>query len=74
MKCSIEGCPGQYEEKTILHTVEKNGQIAVFEKVPAEICNVCSDVLLAPDTVRHLEVMLTEVGRPERMAPVYAYH
>ena len=48
MKCSIDGCPGEYETGKIMHTVRHHGH------VPAGICSVCGDVLLRPDTVRRI--------------------
>jgi YgiT-type zinc finger domain-containing protein len=73
MKCSIVGCPGDYEDRKIVHTVRHAGRIVVIENVPAEVCSVCGDVLLRPETVRRLEGMLREAGEPDRTAPVYEY-
>jgi YgiT-type zinc finger domain-containing protein len=73
MKCSILGCPGQYRPRLIVHTVKRGDKILVFENVPAEACDVCSDLLLAPNTVRHLEEMMRRDEKPEKQAPVYAY-
>ena len=52
MKCSIKGCPGMYEERLIVHTVRFRGQTIVIDHVPAEVCSVCGDVLLTPETTR----------------------
>ena len=49
------------------------GQIIVIDAVPAEICCVCGDVLLKPDTVRHIEKLLASDAVPPRTAPVYEY-
>ncbi len=73
MKCSIQGCPGQYETKLIVHTVKSGADILVFENVPAEVCNVCSDMLLPPQTVEHLEALMTRRTKPQRFAPLYEY-
>lgn len=73
MKCTVQGCPGTYEPKTIVHTVKKDSTVIVFENVPAEVCDVCSDTLLAPETIRHLEKLIAEQGKPNKHAPVYAY-
>ncbi len=73
MKCSIQGCPGEYEEKMIVHTVQRGGQVLVFEHVPAEVCSVCGDTLLAPDTIRHIEDLLKIKKKPKRTAPLYEY-
>ena len=73
MKCSIQGCPGEYEHCTIMHTLRQGEDVLVFDGVPAEVCDVCSDTLLAPDTIRHLEALIQDHAEPQRHAPVYAY-
>ncbi|MEW6349547.1 MAG: YgiT-type zinc finger protein [Thermodesulfobacteriota bacterium] len=73
MKCSIRGCPGTYEAKMIIHTVKFGTEVLVFENVPAEVCDVCSDTLLAPETIRRLEVLVRNRSKPERFAAVYEY-
>jgi YgiT-type zinc finger domain-containing protein len=40
MKCSIEGCPGDYEKKEIFHAVRYKGKLVVIDHVPAEVCSV----------------------------------
>ena len=73
MKCSIQGCPGEYEERMIVHTVQPQGEVLVFDHVPAEVCSVCGDTLLTPNTIRHMEELLKEKIKPERMVPLYEY-
>ena len=73
MKCSIAGCPGHYETRLIVHTVRYRGQVVVIDHVPAEVCSVCGDVLLKPETVRHIETLLQTSTEPARTAPVYEY-
>ncbi|MCH8291193.1 YgiT-type zinc finger protein [Candidatus Poribacteria bacterium] len=73
MKCSFEGCPGEYEEKKIVHTVRHKGQVRVIDHVPAEVCSVCGDVLLKPETVRQIEMLLQSEVRPAEMVPLYEY-
>ena len=73
MKCSIEGCPGSYEAGTIMHTVRRQQQITVIDQVPADVCSVCGDVLLDPDTVRRIEVLLEKKHRPARTVPLYEF-
>ncbi|MCP5049312.1 MAG: YgiT-type zinc finger protein [bacterium] len=75
MKCSIRGCPGEYEDKMIIHTVQHEGQVLVFEHVPAEVCTVCGDTLLVPETIRHIEFLLKEKvkAKPEKMVPLFEY-
>ncbi len=73
MNCTIAGCPGEYEESFIVHTVRHRGQIVVIDDVPAEICSVCGDVLLRPETIRHIEKLLETRAVAPRTAPVYEY-
>jgi len=73
MRCSIEGCPGVYEERQIVHTVRYQGQVIVIDHVPAEVCSVCGDILLKPETVRHIEELLKTATRPAGTVPLYEY-
>lgn len=73
MKCSIEGCPGEYDLRQIVHTVRHGEELVVIDHVPAEVCPFCGDVLLSPDTVRHIDQLLASRGRPAKTAPVYEY-
>lgn len=73
MKCTIVGCPGHYEDRKIVHTVRHAGRLVVIENVPADVCSVCGDVLLKPETIRRIEAILRDAGEPDRTAPVYEY-
>lgn len=73
MKCSIEGCPGEYGEKQVVHTVRHKGKVIVIDHVPAEVCSVCGDVLLKPETARHIEELLKKSTRPSGTVPLYEY-
>ncbi len=73
MKCSIEGCPGTYEEREIIHAVRYNGQVIAFDRVPAEVCSACGDVLPKPNTVRQIEALLRAGKQPARTVPLYEY-
>ncbi len=73
MKCTIQGCPGAYEDRRILHTVRHRGRVMVIDKVPAKVCDVCGDVLLKPETVTHLEQLIQAVREPTQTAPLYEY-
>lgn len=73
MKCSIEGCPGEYEKRKIAHTVRHKEQVVVIDHVPAEVCSVCGDVLLKPETARRIETLLRTAGRPTNTVPLYEY-
>lgn len=73
MKCSIQGCLAEYEETMIIHVVTRDKDIYVFDHVPAEICSVCGDTLLKPETIRKLERRMKEKKQPARFAPVYEF-
>lgn len=73
MKCSIERCSGEYESRQIIHTVRHEGQVVVIDHVPAEVCPVCGDVLLKPETVRRIEQLLKTAVHPAATVPLYEY-
>ena len=73
MKCSIQGCPGEYEQRTIVHTVKHRGKVIVIDHVPAEVCGVCGDVLLTPETVRRIEALLETAPPASRSVPLYEF-
>ena len=73
MKCTIHGCPGEYEKRTIVHTVRHHGNVVVIDHVPAEICSVCGDVLLTPETVRRIEKLLGTTPKPTKAVPLYEF-
>ncbi len=73
MKCSLEGCPGDYKKKEILHTVRYQGQVVVIDNIPAEVCTICGDVLLKPETVQYIEELLETSSQPAEMVPLYEY-
>ena len=73
MKCTIDGSHGCYEARTVVHTVRRRGEVIVIDHVPAEVCSVCGDVLLTPETVRRIETLLEHIGRPARSVPLYEF-
>jgi len=73
MKCTIQGCPGEYEARRVVHTVKHHGKVIVIDHVPAEVCGVCGDVLLAPETVRRIEALLLATPPPNRNVPLYEF-
>jgi len=56
-----------------VHTVRHQEQVIVIDGVPAEVCPVCGDVLLKPETVRRIESLLRTAGRPASTVPLYKY-
>ena len=73
MRRSIEGCPGEYESKTVVHTVKVGSRVLVIDHVPAEVCDACGDVLFTAETVRHIEAIVTRSPSPVRTVPLFEY-
>jgi hypothetical protein len=61
------------EARTVVHTVRRQGEVIVIDHVPTEVRNVCGDVLLAPETVRRIEALLTATPLPLRTVPLYEF-
>jgi YgiT-type zinc finger domain-containing protein len=72
-ECSVDGCSGKYEEREIIQTVRYHGRPIVIDHVPAEVCSICGDVQLKPETVRKIERLLREATQPVATAPVYEF-
>jgi YgiT-type zinc finger domain-containing protein len=72
-RCTIEGCSGAYEPRSITHTVRHHGQLVVIDHVPADVCTSCGDVLLSPETIRGIEQLLATETEPSGSAPIYEY-
>jgi YgiT-type zinc finger domain-containing protein len=73
MKCSIENCSGECQTREITHAVRYHGQVVVVDHVPAEVCSVCGDAVLSPETARHIKRLLSSADRPARVVPLYEY-
>ncbi len=73
MKCTIQGCPGEYEARTIVRTVKHRGDVIVIDHVPAEVCSDCGDVLLSPETVHRIETLLRTDTPPSRSVPLLEF-
>lgn len=73
MKCNIVGCPGEYEQREVIHTVRQGERIIVIDHVPAEVCPICGDVLFTPDTVRRIESIRRTAAPPTRTVPLYDF-
>jgi YgiT-type zinc finger domain-containing protein len=71
LKCTLAGCPGVYELRTVVHKVKNRGEVMVIDHVPGQVCNLCGDVLLAPETVRRIEALLKATPPPTRNITFY---
>lgn len=67
MRCSLSGCNGEYEAKTVIHSVRQRKQAVVNDHVPAEVCSSCGDVLLRLETVRLIEKLLGEMKQSDAL-------
>ena len=62
-----------FEERKVAQPFKFNGQIVIFENVPALVCSQCGETLLSAETARRID----ELGRGERppsrldQVPVY---
>jgi YgiT-type zinc finger domain-containing protein len=73
MKCAVAGCPGEYKERRITQFFTRGGQAIVVEDIPAEVCDVCGDTLLAPEVVEQLVKIDVREKEPVKFAPVFKY-
>ncbi|MDL1892142.1 YgiT-type zinc finger protein [Sphingobacteriales bacterium CHB3] len=58
MKCTFPGCPGEYEDKFITHKIEQPDGVAYIDNVPAKVCGLCGDTILASETLKVIEEIL----------------
>ena len=73
MKCSITGCPGEYEPGTVVQTARHDDRTIVIEDVPADVCCVCGDTLFSAETVRCIEKLLSSPPEPARTVPAFSF-
>lgn len=73
MKCNINGCAGEYQEKCITHTMRYKGELIIIDHVPVKECKTCGDVLIPIKTARKIEKMLKESLKPVKQVPMYEY-
>ena len=71
MRCNIADCPGEYEQREVVHTVRQGDRIIVINHVPAEVCTICGDVLFTPATVRRIEALGKTTAPPAGAVPLY---
>jgi YgiT-type zinc finger domain-containing protein len=73
VKCSIVGCPGEYEATEVVRAVRQEDRIIVVEHIPAEVCSVCGDVLFTPATIERLEALRKSDAPTARTVPLYEF-
>jgi len=73
MKCSLVDCSGEYEQREVVRAVRQGDRIIVVEHIPAEVCDVCGDVLFTPETIERLEALRNTTKPPMRTVPLYTF-
>jgi YgiT-type zinc finger domain-containing protein len=71
MKCIVQGCPGEMEERRIVHTFVRDGKPIVIEDLPALVCPVCGYTVLDLRVLDTLFALDPTTEPPVRQAPVY---
>jgi YgiT-type zinc finger domain-containing protein len=73
MTCSILNCPGEYQQREVVRAIRQGDRIIVVEHIPAEVCDVCGDVLFTPETIERLEALRQTTVPPVREVPLYDF-
>ena len=62
-------------EKTVNYVIEEDGQLFIFEKVPARVNPETGEQLVSPRTFQRLKEMIREHKKPNRIIemPVYEF-
>lgn len=71
MKCVSQGCPGEMEQRLIMHTFRRKGKIIVIEDLPAWVCPVCGYTVLDLQVLDTLFSLDPETVSPVGQAPVF---
>jgi len=71
MKCVVQGCPGEMEERRIVHTFVRNKLPLVVEDLPALVCPVCGYTILDLHVLDTLFALDPQTEKPVRHVPVF---
>jgi YgiT-type zinc finger domain-containing protein len=71
MKCVMQGCPGEMQERQIVHTFVRDRQPMVVEDLPALVCPVCGYTVLDLQTLDLLFALDPATEEPVSQAPVF---
>ncbi len=73
----MQGCPGHYETRLIVHAARRQGRVVVINDVPAEVCEVCGDTVFTLETSARISSILRAVDagerEPDAVAPVLQF-
>jgi YgiT-type zinc finger domain-containing protein len=71
MRCQSPGCTGEHQPQTISHSVIHRERTLVVHGVPADVCPDCGEVLVAEETILHIDRLLSRKARSKSAALVY---
>lgn len=71
MKCIVQGCPGEMEQRRIVHTFVRDGNPIVVEDLPAWVCPVCGYTVLDLHVLDALFALDPDTETPVGQAPVF---
>jgi len=71
MKCIVQGCPGEMEQRRIVHTFVRNGNPIVVEDLPALVCPACGYTVLDLHVLDTLFALDSDTETPVGQAPVF---
>lgn len=70
-QCIVQGCPGEMEQRRIVHTFMRDGQPLVVEDLPAQVCQVCGYTVLDLYVLDKLFALDPQTDLPVSHAPVF---
>ena len=73
MTCQSPGCTAELEPRTISHSVLHRQRTLVVHGVPAEVCPDCGEVLVAEETILHIDRLLARKVRAKSTALVFEF-
>lgn len=71
MRCPVQGCPGEMQDRQIVHTFVRGGKPIVVEDLPALVCPVCGYTVLDLQVLDMLFALDPETETPVEHAPVF---
>lgn len=71
MNCLMQNCPGEMEERRIVHTFIRKNKPIVVEDLPAQVCPVCGYTVLDIKVLDMLLALDPETDIPVGQAPVF---
>ena len=71
--CSF--CGGELEERLVQHEYRWEGELVVFEEVPALVCRQCGGKYFDAKVVKAMEKAVLERPKPKRLlrVPLFSY-